>query len=351
MEIVVGLSLRNLKPKIWDQESLYYLPKVHALMVSYADFDLYPSQRRKAMEIGLHSFLCVPDGVRVYLDNGSFAFHRKGREIPRKEYVAFVEAAMPDWYPPPQDYIPAPAMSPQKQRSQRMKTMVENLTYSYDGYVPVIHVGKYLDRYINDLRENAILWKKPHVAIGGIVPNLLRAPKALPYRDILYSLYKARFIFEDKHIHLFGVGGTATLHLAELLGIDSVDSSGWRNRAARGIIQLPGKGDRIVADLGKWRGRTPSEDEWTELSACTCPACKLYGIDGLKLSKMKGFCNRATHNLWTLFQETAVIESALFKGLDFYERWYTSHVENSVYEPLIAYTLSLRRSKLWKIDN
>jgi hypothetical protein len=39
-------------------------------------------------------------------------------------------------------------------------------------------------------------------------------------------------------------------YIAALLDINSVDSRGWRNRAACGIIQLPGKGDRIVADLG-----------------------------------------------------------------------------------------------------
>ena len=34
------------------------------------------------------------------------------------------------------------------------------------------------------------------------------------------------------------------------MGVDSVDSSGWRNRAPRGIMQLPGSGDRMVAELG-----------------------------------------------------------------------------------------------------
>src|SRR5690606_35035678 len=148
-EIVVGLSLKNLKPRVWDPASPYHLPKVRAVMVSYADFDHFQSRRREAMEVGLRAYLGVPEGVRVYLDNGSFAFHRKGREVPREAYVAFVEAARPDWYPPPQDYIPAPAMSVQKQTAQRRKTMAENAAYSYDGYVPVLHVGKYLDRDID----------------------------------------------------------------------------------------------------------------------------------------------------------------------------------------------------------
>ena len=38
---------------------------------------------------------------------------------------------------------------------------------------------------------------------------------------------RLRQAFADKDIHVFGVGGTATLHLAGLLGMNSVDSSGW----------------------------------------------------------------------------------------------------------------------------
>ena len=46
------------------------------------------------------------------------------------------------------------------------------------------------------------------------------------------------------HIHAFGIGGIVTLHLAAALGIDSLDSSGWRQRAARGLINLRGRGER-----------------------------------------------------------------------------------------------------------
>lgn len=345
MEVVVGLSLKNLKPRVWDPASPYHLPKVRAVMVSYADFDHFQSRRRQAMEVGLRAYLGVPEGVRVYLDNGSFAFHRKGKEVPRDAYAAFVEESRPDWYPPPQDYIPAPSMSPQKQTSQRMRTMAENAAYSYDGYVPVLHVGKYLDRYIDDLRADEASWAKTRVAVGGIVPNLLRAPKALPYRDILRALHEARQALGDREIHLFGVGGTATLHLAALLEMDSVDSSGWRNRAARGIVQLPGRGDRLITQLGSWRGRTPSEEEWAMLRACTCPACEAFGVEGLKESRIGGFCKRATHNLWTLLQEAEEVEHHLALGLEAYNDWYRGHVQNSIYEPLIEHALELRKAR------
>ncbi len=252
-------------------------------------------------------------------------------------------SAQPDWYPPPRDYIPTPTMEQEEQANLRRLTMAENVRYSGEGFVPVLHVGRYLDEYIADLKSDATLWAKSRVALGGIVPSLLRSPKALPYREVLDALYRARKALTGKELHLFGVGGTATLHLAALIAIDSADSSGWRNRAARGIVQLPGRGDRTVANLGNWRGREPSREEWTSLQDCGCPACRRDGIAGLKKSRLVGFCHRATHNLWTLLEEANAIEAKLAMGVDAYAAWYRDHVENSVYVPLIAYALALRR--------
>ena len=174
--------------------------------------------------------------------------------------------------------------------------------------------------------------------MGGIVPNLLRATKAMPYQDVLDQIQQTRSRLKSQKLHVFGIGGTATLHLAALLGIDSVDSSGWRNRAARGIIQLPGRGDRIVANLGNWRGRRPDKREWQILSQCECPACKSNGKNGLKSAGLAGFCNRATHNLWTLLREASQIDRHLKRNT--YTEWYETHVENSTYRPLIDYLVN-----------
>jgi tRNA-guanine family transglycosylase len=212
-----------------------------------------------------------------------------------------------------------------------------NRSYKHNGFVPVIHVSRHLDEYLDQLTSDEQLEGKRAVALGGIVPNLLRARKAMSYDVVLSSLGRTRSELRDKSLHVFGVGGTATLHLAALLGIDSVDSSGWRNRAARGIIQLPGRGDRMVANMGSWRGRAPSDDEWHTLSTCHCPACDRFGLRGLSASGLVGFCHRATHNLWTLLQEAQSIEFHLSSGD--YESWYMSHVDNSIYRPLIECVL------------
>ena len=42
------------------------------------------------------------------------------------------------------------------------------------------------------------LARKKQVALGGIVPNLLRTPKAMPYLDVLRSLLQVRRVMADK---------------------------------------------------------------------------------------------------------------------------------------------------------
>ncbi|MEW5869059.1 MAG: hypothetical protein AB1894_07270 [Chloroflexota bacterium] len=339
MEIVAGLSLSNRHPKVWNENSPYFLQDLKAVMVSYGDFFKSPTTRKKAMDEGLHTFLEIPDSMKIYLDNGAFYFLRNGSgEVPRNEYEEFVAKAKPDWYAIPQDYIPSPRMSDEEQKACLFRTMAVNRQYQRDGYVPIVHISRFLQEYLEIFKSEPRLMSKPTIGLGGIVPNLLRAPKAMPYQLVLDQVRQVRSELRTQGLHVFGIGGTATLHLAALLGIDSVDSSGWRNRAARGIVQLPGRGDRITANLGSWRGREPTNDEWEMLDACKCPACVRSNVDGLKRGGLEGFCLRATHNLWTLLKEAEDIESHLQGGT--YKNWYISHVENSTYRPLIDYLLT-----------
>lgn len=224
-------------------------------------------------------------------------------------------------------------MSDEEQLRCLTRTMAVNRAFRADGYVPVIHISRHLDQYLEALHADRSLRAKPIVGLGAIVPNLLRAPKAMAYDVVLQQVRHARTKMAGRQMHVFGIGGTATLHIAVLLGIDSVDSSGWRNRAARGIVQLPGRGDRVVANLGGWRGREASAEETQALLACPCPACRRWGLPGLQISGLAGFCNRATHNLWVLLQEEEEIASHLSAGS--YGPWQAKHLNNSVYLPLI----------------
>lgn len=333
MLVVAGLTIRNLEPRVWDPESPYYLPALKAVMVSYAEFYRKPGARRAAMEQTLRNHLGVPSGVQIYLDNGAFSFLTHNEDAPAESYVEFAECAKPDWYPIPRDYIPAPQMSSAERRDCFEGTMAGNRLYAASGASPVVHVGDLLKEYTKALLADPVLSTSPSVALGGMVPNLLRAPKARPYDEILAAIRHTRKAFANKLLHVFGMGGTSTLHLASLLGVDSIDSTGWRNRAARGLIQLPGTGDRIAAQLGSWRGRTVSLDEWKRLSMCECPACRRHGHTNLGLSGLQGSVHRATHNLWVLLEEAAAIEEHRADGT--YRAWYPRHLDNTTYLPLI----------------
>lgn len=340
MLVVAGTTLKQLAPRVWDPESPYYLPQLQAVMVSYADFIRMPSHRKRAMDQGFHAFLGVPDHVKIYLDNGAFYFIGKSELVPEQEYNEFVSAAKPDWWPIPQDFIPVATLGVAEQYDCYTRTMAGNLSYQNERHTPVIHISNYLHMYTSAVLSNPCLCAKPSIALGGIVPNLLRRSNAIPHQEILDALMHVREEFAGKHLHVFGIGGTATVHLASLLGIDSADSSGWRNRAARGIVQLPGSGDRSVANLGSWRGRSPSDDEWDRLASCPCPACRNDGLGGLQAGGSAGFCHRATHNLWTLLEETAEIKNHLADGS--YSDWYVRHLDNTIYLPLIKRLVDTR---------
>jgi len=309
-------------------------------MVSYAEFHQMPGRMEKAKSLGLRKYLGVPKGVRIFLDNGAFYFLRSGCTAEREAYEEFVAAAKPDWYPIAFDVIPTPCMRPARQRRCFDSTMAANQAYKHDGFVPVVHICSLLEEYVTAVGRIPELAVKRRIALGGIVPNLLRAQKALSYTRVLESLSHVRDEFHDKEVHVFGIGGNATVHLGAALGIDSADSSGWRNRAARGLVQLPGTGDRMVTSLGKWRGREPSGKEWERLRRCHCPACKASGLRGLKASGIKGFCCRATHNLWVLLEEAAWATRHVAAGT--YPMNYRRRLDNSTYLPLIARVVKSR---------
>jgi hypothetical protein len=74
--------------------------------------------------------------------------------------------------------------------------------------------------------------------------------------------------------------------------------------------------------------------EWKILQTCQCPACAQAGPEGLTASRIEGFCNRATHNLWVLLEEASWVERRLTSGT--YREHDEDRLDNSTYKPLIA---------------
>ena len=187
-------------------------------MVSYADFHQSRARRHKAMEMGLHTNLDIPESVNIYLDNGAFKFSRDRIEVSHQDYEEFVEQAKPDWYAIPQDYIPTPQMDDDEQLECLERTMAVNKSYSHDGYVPILHISRHLDEYLRQFEENEQLRSKPICALGGIVPNLLRAPKSMSSGDVLDKVRQVRKAFADRKLHPLWSGWNSNIAHRSVVG-------------------------------------------------------------------------------------------------------------------------------------
>jgi hypothetical protein len=307
VEIVAGMTLKNLRPRVWDPAAAEYLPGLKAVMFSFEEFRHRPKLLNEVAIDGYKKVLfreavSISELPRIYLDNGAFACSRRGGRPAMKQYAEFVASTKPEWYPVPADFIPLPSHSKSRQRKLFERTRAVLEANQNNGFCPVVHPGPWLDEYLAVIDR---LGQKTHLAIGGLVPHLLNSRGADRVKTIK-MLRRIRNEFPGR-IHAFGVGGVVTLHLAAALGIDSLDSSGWRQRAARGLVNLRGRGERQAVKLGSWLGRMLTADEWRELGRCRCPACRVHGVQGLRRKGIDGFTARATHNLAVLLDEAELI--------------------------------------------
>lgn len=340
MEVVAGLTLKNLRPRVWDPAyPSEHLTSLTSVMLSFEEFRQRPRLRRQAVEHGLRYVLGLertdsgPERpLRIYLDNGAFACLRDGHDPDVDGFRQFVAAVRPAWYPVPADFIPLPTYSRARQRALFERTLAVLEAHAGDGFCPVVHPGPWLGHYLETLQR---LGQTRQLALGGLVPHLLNSPGAQRLKTIAL-LRRIRREFPGR-IHAFGIGGVVTLHLAAALGVDSADSSGWRQRAARGLVVLRGRGERQAVRLGSWQGRALSANEWQELERCRCPCCRTQGPGSLSQRTMRGFIHRAVHNLWVLLQEAALINRHLERG-DF-ATWSLRRVCGNAMGKLVAYAL------------
>lgn len=336
MEVVAGLTLKNLRPRVWDPSSPEWVRGLTAVMLSFDEFRQRPLLLRKAERQGLSAVLAARGlqsaDLRIFLDNGAFACLRRGDEPAVEEFRRFVAAVRPAWYPVPADFIPLPSYSRRRQRMLFERTVAVLEAHKGDGYCPVVHPGPWLDGYLDALHR---LGQRRQLALGGLVPHLLNSPGACR-RQTIALLRRVRRQFPGR-IHAFGIGGIITLHLAAALGIDTADSSGWRQRAARGLILLRGRGERQAVKLGSWLGRPLTAAEWDQLDRCRCPTCRTHGSGALRAKDLPGFVGRAVHNLHVLLGEARLINRHLRAG-DF-AAWSARRVRGNRMADLVKFAL------------
>ena len=154
------------------------------------------------------------------------------------------------------------------------------------------------------------------LGIGSLVP-LLKSSRYTYHgrKKLLDIIFAVREQLPDAFIHVFGVGGTTTMHMLFYLGVDSIDSKSWRIKAGNGALQLPGIGDRFITPP---RGRSYaklSQSNEELLSRCECPTCTgktlLERKNILDNKKPETFQPRAIHNAWIYQQELLETRNAI----------------------------------------
>ena len=184
------------------------------------------------------------------------------------------------------------------------------------------------------------------IGIGSLVPLIFsttagskRFPDCMQF--VMESVKLIRSEFPDAMIHAFGIGSTLTMHLMYSVGTDSLDSTGWRIKAAYGIIQLPGVSDRHVKTRNNGR-RYLDTAEQRILAKCECPICNEKSIKERMTILDENFIPRAVHNAWVFKKEEQDFKKAVNEGL--IQEFLENRLKNGYYSKSFDYLISSKKT-------
>ena len=299
------------KPKLWETSNL------DNIMVNAYYIIKKASSYEKICDMGIHNYLNF-DGL-VMMDSGGFLFQKKEEMgLDPLKVLDLYEKSKPD-IGVVLDHPFDPNSSNQSNKKRwnitlkNTKSMVES--NSKVPLMPVLHGYslKELEKACSDIKK--IEDDPKLIGIGSLVPLIFsttagskRFPDCMQF--VMQSIKLIRSEFPDAMIHAFGIGSTLTMHLMYSVGTDSLDSTGWRIKAAYGMIQLPGVSDRHVKTRNNGR-RFLDAAEQRILAKCECPTCKGNSIDNRMKILDENFIPRAVHNAWVFKKEEEYFKNAL----------------------------------------
>ena len=227
--------------------------------------------------------------------------------------------------------IPAMPGKNESESKRRWRRTLENTSWMYGNagtlsLVPVVHVaddGVFAQRCA-DLRR--IAPSPPMICIGGLVPalrgrfgGLMRNDRSQSGMIVSAWLQIARLVqivkatYPRVPVHVMGAGSLSTVYLLVALGVDSIDSAGWRIKAAYGAIQLPGFADRFPQPLTRSTKlrRTMCAEALGSLALCKCPECVDCNMEDRVKRLSSSFRARAIHNASVLTIEARNLATAI----------------------------------------
>lgn len=304
--------LPSAQPHIWNHFD------IETIMVSAYEIIRNRKVYEEICEKGIHKYLGF-DGL-VIMDSGGFSFQKKDSlEVDPEDILELYEISKPD-LGVVLDHPLNPLENEMKNKDRWMKTLQNSDLMLKNGKIPLIPVVHGYS--LEDLRNSCNDIKKIHenppiIGLGSIVPLIFKCRGSKKFKNsvnfIIDSVRMVRKEFPDSLLHVFGIGSAKSMHLMYSLGVDSLDSMGWRLKAAYGCIQLPGVGDRYP--LNKNNGRPSlSKDDKKLLDLCECPICRYKSLKEKIEVLDSDFKSRAIHNAWVFMRERDLYYEKLLDG-------------------------------------
>jgi tRNA-guanine family transglycosylase len=214
--------------------------------------------------------------------------------------------------------IPPSSSDTSGDRIRKYRRAANNLQKLYDQFgekvVPVVHGLTRAEIEKNCRLIESVYPSPKFIGIGGLVPALKRCGLVkksgpnTPQRWLAASVAFTRAHFPQAQLHLFGIGSIHNALGAVAIGVDSIDSIGWRQAAGFGYVYIPGRHQRIVTLRNQNVPRRPPVDveDIEALSHCQCPECRLAKTHQIKIHRLAShYKPRAVHNIWVLYSEIA----------------------------------------------
>jgi tRNA-guanine family transglycosylase len=288
---------------------------------------------------------------RIMLDSGGFLYQKEGKSPPSvDEYLEITKKLKPDVVVA-LDFPLDPLIT--QNNNERISKTLKNLIEIRDKFnserviiMPVLHgfniktveyMLQFMEKHDVDLS---------YVGLGSLVPLIRHRVKH--GRQIIIDLVAyLRKRLPHSLLHVFGIGGTTTMHIMFFMGVNSIDSAGWEKKAANGVIQLPGIGDRFLSK--KPHNRTVLKPkELKVLEKCQCPVCLRY--DNIKeriqvLNEKRDY--RVVHNAWVYQKEVNMAREMIKTGK--YESYINNVLQSKSFKSLFNYAKHM--VKEYKINN
>lgn len=321
-------------PRPWHS---FELPGV---LMNACDILLTGRTAERARTLGLNEYLGLPASMPVLLDSGGYLYLKRSRfEADPAEVLQLYEELQPT-IGVVLDHPLDPFANRQANRERWRRTLANTLSmFERNGHVtlmPTVHAHSVAQAKTACSELRSIVREPFAVGIGSLVPlmrgrhdrGMLKAGESghgdsasashQSSRHLALEIVKTvRSEFPNSFLHVFGVGGTTTMHLMFALGVDSLDSIGWRLKAGYGAVQLPGLGDRLTGAAPRERRTLLAFDESAKalLYQCACPVCRQHANLESRLRALESsFDNRAMHNAWVFVQEAAAFREQARMG-------------------------------------